>query len=241
MSPASKPLPITAIVGGAAAIGVIIMGLLFVAFQLHPLPALSELQAHQSELLSWQQSRPWLFGLAFFSLFTLLAALALPGCSVMSLAAGICFGWLGGTLLVVFASTAGATLSFLAARYLWRDAVQRRFGHRLAAVEARLARDGARFVFSLRVAPVIPYPLFNPLLGLSRLPATTFFIASLLGMLAGSAVYVYAGIEMAKVSSWGGLLNPPMLAALALLALLPWVGRLWAGIAGAVAPPKETR
>lgn len=228
MPPANTTFRITAPLVWALGIGALLTVLVCLGLRFNPLPALADLQARQAELLGWQQAGPWLFGLLFFTLFTLVAALALPGCSVMSLAAGLCFGWVGGTLLVVFASTCGATLSFLATRYLWRDAVQRRWGHRLGAMEAALARDGARYVFTLRVAPVIPYPLFNPLLGLSRLPVATFFGASLLGMLAGSAVYVYAGTELARVSTWGGLLNPSLLGALVLLALLPWAGRLWA-------------
>ncbi len=191
------------------------------------MPELSAWQARQQELLLWQQQQPWLFGLGFFALFTLLSALALPGCSVLALAAGACFGWVGGTLLVVLASTVGATLSFLAARHWLRASVQRRWGHRMAAIEAGLARDGGRYLFALRLAPVIPYALLNPLMGLSRMRTRTFFNASLLGMLGGSALYVHAGQQMARAGSLHGLWSPGVLGALALLALLPWAGRLW--------------
>ena len=158
-------------------------------------PALPEpqwLQAHQQTLLTEVQRRPWSSSLGFFLLFTLLSALALPGCGLLALGAGLCFGWLNGTLLVLVASTVGATLSFLAARHLWRDTVQQRWGHRLVAVEAGLARDGAFYLFALRLAPVIPYAVINPLMGLSSMPTRRFFGVSLLGMLAGSAAYVYA-------------------------------------------------
>jgi uncharacterized membrane protein YdjX (TVP38/TMEM64 family) len=192
------------------------------------LPEVQDWQERHRELLSWQQERPWLFGLGFFALFTLLSALALPGCSLLALAAGACFGWVGGTLLVVLASTIGATLSFLAARHWLRAGVQRRWGHRLAAIEAGLARDGGRYLFTLRLAPVIPFALLNPLMGLSRMRTRTFFIASLLGMLAGSALYVHAGQQMASAGSLHGLWSPGVLGALALLAMLPWAGRLWA-------------
>jgi len=185
-------------------------------------------QARQQELLLWQQQQPWLFGLGFFALFTLLSALALPGCSLLALAAGACFGWVGGTLLVVLASTVGATLSFLAARHWLRADLQRRWGHRMAAIEAGLASDGGRYLFTPRLAPMIPYALLNPLMGLSRMRTRTFFSASLLGKLAGSALYVHAGQQMASVGSLQGLWSPGVLVALALLALLPWAGRLWA-------------
>jgi uncharacterized membrane protein YdjX (TVP38/TMEM64 family) len=160
-----------------------------------------------------------------FLVFTVLSALALPGCSVLALAAGLCLGWVPGTLLVVLASTVGATISFLAARHWWRDAVRRRFGHRLAAIEDGLARDGAYYLFSLRVAPVIPYALINPLMGLSAMPLRQFFSVSLLGMLAGSAVYVYAGTALSEASSWGSLFTPGLMSALLALALLPWMLR----------------
>ena len=183
------------------------------------------LQARQTDLQALHAARPWAFGAALFLLFTLLSALALPGCSLLALTAGLCMGWLAGTVLVVLASTVGATLSFLVARHLWRDRVRQRFGHRLAHIEAGLARDGAFFLFSLRVAPVIPYPLINPLMGLSAMPVRQFFAASLLGMLAGSAAYVYAGSALGRAQGWQDLFGPGLWAAAAGLALLPWATR----------------
>jgi uncharacterized membrane protein YdjX (TVP38/TMEM64 family) len=191
-------------------------------------PALPDplwLQAHQQALLTAVQHRPWSSGLGFFLLFTLLSALALPGCGLLALGAGLCFGWLAGTLLVLLASTVGATLSFLAARHLWRDTVQRRWGHRLVAVEAGLARDGAFYLLALRLAPVIPYIIINPLMGLSSMPTLRFFAVSLLGMFAGSAAYVYAGTTLGQAASWGDLLSPGLMAVLVGLALLPWLVR----------------
>ena len=183
------------------------------------------LLARQTELRSLQAEQPIAFGAGLFLLFTLMSALALPGCSVLALAAGLCMGWLPGTLLVVLASSVGATLSFLAARHLWRDGVRRRWGHRLARVEDGLARDGAFYLFTLRVAPVIPYALINPLMGLSAMPTRQFFSVSVAGMLAGSAAYVYAGTTLARAQGWHDVLNPGLLAALVVLALLPWAIR----------------
>ena len=192
------------------------------------------LQSRQAELRTLHAEQPVAFCTALFMLFTLMSALALPGCSVLALAAGLCMGWLPGTLLVVVASSAGATLSFLAARHLWRDSVRRRWGHRLARVEEGLARDGAFYLFSLRVAPVIPYALINPLMGLSAMPTRQFFAVSLVGMLAGSAAYVYAGTTLARVQGWQDIFNPALLAALTLLALTPWAVRrgwqMWKGL-----------
>jgi uncharacterized membrane protein YdjX (TVP38/TMEM64 family) len=190
-----------------------------------PMLNIGDLHTRQAELLAFQAARPWAFATGLFFLFTLLSALALPGCSVLALAAGLCLGWLPGTLLVVIASTVGATLSFLAARHWWRDAVRRRWGHRLTAIEDGLARDGAYYLFSLRVAPVIPYALINPLMGLSAMPLRQFFGVSLLGMLAGSAAYVYAGTVLSEAISWQTLFTPGLMVALAVLAVLPWVMR----------------
>jgi uncharacterized membrane protein YdjX (TVP38/TMEM64 family) len=183
------------------------------------------LQQHQQALLGWQAQSPWLFGLGFFALFTVLSALALPGCSLLALAAGLHFGWAGGTLLVTLASAVGATLSFLAARHWWRDAVRRRWGHRLGAVEERVRRHGALALFWLRLAPVIPFPVLNPLMGLSAMPTATFFTASALGMLAGSAAWVYAGSALVGAAAWQDLLAPQLWLALAAAVLLPWAAR----------------
>ena len=205
-----------------------VVALLWACSALPGLPGLdlAWLQSRQGELRALHADQPLAFGAGLFMLFTLMSALALPGCSVLALAAGLCMGWLQGTLLVVLASTVGATLSFLAARHFWRDGVRRRWGHRLARVEAGLARDGAFYLFSLRVAPVIPFAIINPLMGLSAMPTRQFFAVSLAGMLAGSAAYVYAGTTLAHAQGWQDIFSPGLLAALTLLALTPWAVRL---------------
>ena len=222
------------------AIGLFAAGAVVWAFSGLPTLNIAWLHTRQAELLALQASQPWAFTTGLFLLFTLLSALALPGCSVLALAAGLCLGWLPGTILVVVASTVGATISFLAARHWLRDAVRRRWGHRwgdsLVAIENGLARDGAYYLFSLRVAPIIPYALINPLMGLSSMPLRQFFGVSLLGMLAGSAAYVYAGTVLSEASSWGSLLTPRLMLALLALALLPWVFR-W--LVGALRPAQS--
>ena len=190
-------------------------------------PDAAWLQARQQQLAALQAAAPLLFGLGFFGLFVALSALALPGCSVLALAAGLCFGWVGGTAIVVLASTVGASLSFLVARHCLRDAVQRRWGQRLAALQTRMQRDGALVLFSLRLAPVVPYPMLNPLMGLTAMSTRTFAIVSGAGMLAGSAAYVQAGTDLARWAQGGRLWSPALLTALAALALLPWLGRWW--------------
>jgi uncharacterized membrane protein YdjX (TVP38/TMEM64 family) len=191
------------------------------------LPDAGWLDRQHEAMVQAAASSPWRFGLAFFALFVALSALALPGCSVLAMSAGLCFGFVGGTLLVVLASTVGATLPFLAARRWAREHVRRRWGARLAGIEQALARDGALFLLALRMAPVIPFPVLNPLMGLSSMPALRYFWVSLLGMLGGSAVYVQAGIELQRASA-GGDWASPALVALPLALLLPFVAaRLW--------------
>ena len=184
---------------------------------------------HQQQLLlaGWQLAAPAQFAFGYFALFTAFSALSLPGCSVLALVAGLCFGWYSGTALVVLASTCGATLSFLFARYLARDAVQRRFGLQLAPVERAIARDGAMWLFALRLAPVIPYFVLNPLMGLSSMRVRPFFAASVLGMLPGSAAYVQAGTDLARWSAGGPLFSPELVAAMLALSLMPFSVRWW--------------
>lgn len=191
-------------------------------------PEPAGLRSHHAALQALGAERPWSAGACFFCVFTLMSALALPGCGLLALAAGACFGVVGGTALVLVASTLGATLSFLAARHWWRDAVRRRWGHRLAKIEAGLARDGALYLFTLRVAPVIPFALLNPLMGLSAMPTRQFFAISLVGMAAGSAAYVYAGSTLAGATGGAGVGSAPVLGALLALSVLPWLARaLW--------------
>jgi uncharacterized membrane protein YdjX (TVP38/TMEM64 family) len=146
-----------------------------------------------SRLLAWQQQSPALFLAGFMLLFVLLSALALPGCAALSLLAGTAFGTLAGTLLVGLASTLGALLAFLAARHWARERVQRRFGHRLQWLDALIARHGTPGLVGLRLLPLLPYPVLNPLLGLSRMSVAAFFWPSLAGLTLGSLPYVWAG------------------------------------------------
>jgi uncharacterized membrane protein YdjX (TVP38/TMEM64 family) len=146
-----------------------------------------------SLLLAWQQQSPVLFLTVFMLLFVLLSALALPGCGALSLLAGGAFGTLVGTLLVGLASTIGALLAFAATRHWAREGVQRRFGHRLQGLDSLLLRHGALGLVGLRLLPVVPYPLLNPLLGLSRMSVPAFFWPSLVGLTLGSLPYVWAG------------------------------------------------
>ncbi|MBS0565472.1 MAG: FAD-dependent oxidoreductase [Proteobacteria bacterium] len=170
------------------------------------------------------------FALAF-GCYVLVTALSLPMAVWMTLAIGALFGFWQGLVLVSFAAPAGATLAFLAARWLLRDAVLRRFGHRLGAINAGIARDGGLYLFTLRLIPVLPFFLVNLLMGLTPMSAARFFLVSQAGMLAGTAAYVNAGTRLASIDSLSGILSAPMILSLAALGLVPWLARPLIGLA----------
>lgn len=157
----------------------------------------------------------------FFVTYVLVTAVSIPGAAVMTLAAGALFGLVQGTVLVSFASSIGATLAFLVARFGFRDALRARFGERLRALDAGIARDGAFYLFTLRLVPAFPFFLVNLLSGLTSLRTWTFYWISQVGMLPATIVYVLAGTQLAKVRSLGDILSPGLLGAFVALGLLP--------------------
>ncbi len=190
---------------------------------------LQNLKARQAELSTWVAANPWGSAGLFFVVYVAVAALSLPGAAVMTLAAGALFGVVRGLVLVSFASTIGASLAFLAARFVLRDGLRGRYRERLERVDAGIERDGAFYLFTLRLVPVFPFFLVNLLAGLTPLPLRTFYWVSQLGMLPGTLAYVYAGTQLAAISGPGDVLSPGLLGAFAILGVLPlatrWVTR----------------
>ena len=158
---------------------------------------------------------------SFFAAYVAVTALSLPGATLMTLLAGAVFGLVVGTLLVSFASSLGALLAFLSARYLLRDSLRARFGPRLAEVDAGIGREGAFYLFTLRLVPLFPFFVVNLLLGLTAMRAATFYGVSQLGMLAGTAVYVNAGTQLARIDTLAGILSPALIGSFVLLGLFP--------------------
>lgn len=186
--------------------------------QLDWLAGIQQLQAQFSRLY---QQAPISLVCGFFCLFTLSAALAIPGASILMLIAGASFGLFWGTTLSLLASTGGATLSMLAARHFLRPQAERHLGYKLAEINAGIARNGALYLFSLRMAPIIPFIILNPALGLTTIRTWTFFWVSAIGMLASTAVYVNAGRELALLTRPAAIFSPTLIATLALIGLLP--------------------
>ncbi|MES2845047.1 MAG: FAD-dependent oxidoreductase [Pseudomonadota bacterium] len=179
-----------------------------------------------SALDHWRAQRAFAFAGVFFLVYVAVTALSLPFAVWMTLAAGAVFGFWGGLLIVSFASTIGATLAFLAARYFLRDWVRRRLGDRARSIEQGLARDGALYLFTLRLIPAVPFFAVNLLMGLTPMRALTFYLVSQVGMLAGTAVYVNAGTQLAQIDTLSGIASPAVLVSFALLGLFPWIARM---------------
>ncbi len=198
---------------------------LFFGLGLHRQLTLEGLQRTHGALLERRAQSPLLVAGAYMVIYVVVTALSLPGAAVLTLAGGAIFGLGLGTLLVSFASSLGALLAFLVARTLLRDLVRRRFGRQLAPIEAGVARDGVLYLLSLRLAPVFPFFLVNLLMALTPMRAVSFYLTSQIGMLPGTLVYVNAGTQLAQLRGLGGILSPPLLGSLLLLALFPWLAK----------------
>ncbi|MDE2155226.1 MAG: FAD-dependent oxidoreductase [Xanthomonadaceae bacterium] len=208
----------------------IVIGLLgavaaFFALGLQHQFTLDALKARQHALDGFRQAHPWLLATAFFLVYVAFTALSLPAATLLTLAAGAVFGLLEGSLLVSFASSIGATLSFLASRFVFRDAVQQRFGKRLQAIDKGMRREGALYLFTLRLVPVIPFFVVNLLMGLTALPVRTFYWVSQVGMLAATLVFVNAGTQLASLQSLSGILSPRIIGSFVLLGVFPLLAR----------------
>ncbi|MDT0496637.1 FAD-dependent oxidoreductase [Algiphilus sp. W345] len=187
--------------------------------------SLDYLHAQHAALLAWRSEQPLIATASFFAVYVLATALSVPGAVVLTLAAGAIFGLWWGLLIVSFASTLGATGAFLAARYLLRGMIEARYGDRLRAINAGIERDGAFYLFTLRLVPLFPFFLINLLMGLTAMPARRFFWVSQIGMLAGTAVYVNAGTQLAQLRSLAGILSPGLIGAFVLLGVFPYLAR----------------
>lgn len=202
----------------------------FFAFDLGRFVSLSTIKEQQAGLAALYAERPLVVLASFFATYVAVTALSLPGAAPLTLAAGAIFGLITGTVLVSFASSLGATLAFLSSRYLLRDAVQHRFGARLVDVNAGVERDGAFYLFSLRLVPLFPFFVVNLVMGLTRMRATAFYLVSQLGMLAGTLVYVNAGTQLSRIDSLRGILSPGLVASFVLLGLFPLAARRTMGL-----------
>ena len=195
----------------------------FFVFDLSRFFSLAYIKESQASFIAVYEQRPVMVTLVFFAVYVAITALSLPGAAIMTLASGASFGLVWGTIVVSFASTMGATLAMLAARTVLRDAIEKRFGKRLAEVNKGVDKEGAFYLFTLRLIPAIPFFALNLLMGLTRMKTWTFFWVSQVGMFAGTVAYVYAGTEIGKIDSLRSVLSPGLLGAFVLLGIFPLV------------------
>ncbi|WP_339718752.1 FAD-dependent oxidoreductase [Marinomonas primoryensis] len=197
----------------------------FFYFDLHQLLTLQGLKSGLAQFETWRAESPLLVGGAFLILYVIVTALSLPGAVIMTLAAGALFGLGWGLLIVSFASSIGATLAFLVSRYLLQDMVQKRFGDRLKAINEGVEKEGAFYLFTLRLVPIFPFFLINLLMGLTNIRAVTFYWVSQVGMLAGTFVFVNAGTQLGQLESLSGILSPSLLLSFVLLGVFPLIAK----------------
>ena len=197
----------------------------FFALDLGQYLSLSYIKQRQTEFAALYANRPLFVIGVFFVAYVAVTALSLPGAAIMTLAGGAIFGLLVGTLVVSFASSIGATLAFLMSRYVLRDSIQSKFGNRLAEIDKGIEKDGAFYLFTLRLVPLIPFFVINLLMGLTRIKTGVFYVASQIGMLAGTLVFVNAGTQLARIDSLRGILSPGLIASFVLLGLFPLIAK----------------
>ncbi len=208
-------------------VGVLVLAMVggFFAFDLGRWFSLAQAKQLQGELASLYAAQPLGVLAGFFAVYVAATALSLPGATILTLLAGAIFGLGIGTLVASFASSLGATLAMLTARYLLRESVQSRFGARLADIDRGVAREGPFYLFTLRLVPLFPFFMINLVMGLTAMRAGTFYAVSQVGMLAGTVVYVNAGTQLARLESLQGILSPGLIGSFVLLGLFPLVAR----------------
>ena len=195
------------------------------AFDLGRLLTLEQVKSSRDALVNFYAAQPLLTIFVYFVVYVLATAASIPGAVILTLAAGTLFGFGLGLLLVSFASSLGALLAFLVARYLLHSTIQARFGKSLKPINEGIARDGVFYLLTLRLVPLFPFWLINLLMGLTPMSGARFYIVSQLGMLPGTAVYVLAGTQLATIESVGDILSPALLGSLLLLGSFPLIAR----------------
>ncbi len=203
---------------------VLLIGLFF-GFELQRFLTIEYFTAQRDAITAFQTQAPLITAGTFFILYVAVTGLSLPGAALLTLIAGALFGFLPGVILVSFASSLGATLAFSMARYLLRDTVRSRFARQLTAINRGIEKDGAFYLFALRLVPAFPFFAINLAMSVTPLSTWTFYWVSQVGMLAGTVVYVNAGAQLSKITSLTGILSPTLIVSFALLGLFPLIAK----------------
>jgi uncharacterized membrane protein YdjX (TVP38/TMEM64 family) len=195
----------------------------FLAFDLQQYATLDYIKGQQSALQDYYHQHTFLV-LAIFSLaYTMIIAFSLPAATAMTFLAGALFGFFTGLIMASFASSVGATFAFLMARFLLKNTLQEKYGNHLKKINEGFTREGAFYLFALRLVPVFPFFIINVVIALMPIKTWTFYWVSQLGMLPGTIVYVYAGTQLAQIETFSDITSPSMLIAFALLGLFPLI------------------
>jgi len=204
---------------------IVILTSAFFIFDFHQYLTLDTLKLKQADIESYRISHPYLIVVIYGLIYVVVTGLSLPGATILTLAGGAIFGGIWGLVIVSFASTIGATLAFLAARFLFRDVVKQRFSSRIKVINEGIDKEGSFYLFTLRLVPLFPFFMINLAMGLTTIKVRTFYWVSQIGMLAGTAVYINAGTQLAKIESLSGILSPKLLASFVLLGCFPMIAK----------------
>ncbi len=197
----------------------------FFAFDLGQYLNLEYFEQQRADIAAYYDAHPWRSIAIYFVVYVAVTALSLPGAAIMTLAGGAIFGLAVGTVVVSFASSIGATLAFLVSRFLLRDWVQQRFGSSLGRVNEGMRKDGAFYLFTMRLVPAFPFFVVNLVMGLTPIRTLLFYIVSQVGMLPGTMVYVNAGTQIAKLESAAGILSPGLIISFTLIGVFPLIAK----------------
>ncbi|MGB5707281.1 MAG: TVP38/TMEM64 family protein [Arenicellales bacterium] len=187
--------------------------------------SLAFMQSQLDTISAYREANPLQSVLIYAAIYIVATAASIPGALVLTLVGGAIFGFYLGSLVVVISATIGATIAFLLARYLFDDLVKNKMGDRLARIRDNFRKEGALYLFSMRLVPVFPFFAINLLMGLTSIKTSTYAIASLIGMTPGTMVFVNAGTQLAKLESLKGLLSPAIVASFVLLAVFPYIAK----------------
>ena len=187
--------------------------------------SLEFVQSQLDVIRGYRDANPIQSIVIFAAIYIFATAASIPGALVLTLLGGAIFGFFLGSVVVLFSATIGATIAFLLARYLFHDMVEARFGDRLKPIQQSFRREGALYLFSMRLVPVIPFFVINLVMGLTSIGTLHYALASFVGMAPGTMVFINAGTQLAQLDSVSGLLSPGMIASFSLLAVFPYIAR----------------
>jgi len=210
--------------------GLLVLVIGFYAFGFNDYLDLTALKEQRSDFINYYQANPWQTSLWFFLIYVVSTAVSIPGASILTLAAGAVFGLWWGVILVSFASTVGASCAFLLSRYVLRKPVQSKFSDKLAAINAGIEKEGAFYLFTLRLIVVFPFWLINLLMGLTPIKLRTYFWVSQVGMFPATILFVNAGTQLAKIEQVSDVLSPAIAVSFALLGVFPLIAKAIPGI-----------